>query len=312
MQIALKPDDARWIPEGGRARVYSGHESFVCRYGWLPKLYEAVAVDPHLFSSYERAILALGLGKNMVKAIRFWGQAFGLLEVQRGTARNTDFAQRLLDPETGLDPYLEDMGSLWRLHWVVTAHAGLGAWVATFLELQDTQIARERLIDLVRRRAVTTRGSITQRTATAHVDMLIRTYDWARFDQTTAGEDACGCPFQELHVLETSLVNDQTYVVLKRGAKPQLDAGAFAFALYDYWQGTARRSRSLSLRSLLLDRRSPGVVFRLDEPALHQCLYDLAGATGLQLQSDGAGGLDLVSNSRVADGSLAELAWQRN
>ena len=121
-----------WNPSGGHARVFSGHESFACRYGWLPKLYEAVQRDEELFTSDERAILTLGLGKNMVKAVRFWGQVFGLLQVQRGLASNTELARRLLDTDAGIDPYLEDPGSLWRLHWIVTAHAGLGAWVTTF------------------------------------------------------------------------------------------------------------------------------------------------------------------------------------
>ena len=105
----------------------------------------------------ERAILRLGLGKNMVEAIRFWGQAFGLLVVERGRASNTELVRRMLDIEEGLDPYLEDLGSLWRLHWIVTAHAGLGAWVTALLELQDAQIARDRLIDVVRNRAVAAR-----------------------------------------------------------------------------------------------------------------------------------------------------------
>lgn len=62
-----------WELAGGQARVFSGHESFACRYGWLPKLYEAVEQDEELFADDERAILALGLGKNMVRSIRFWG-----------------------------------------------------------------------------------------------------------------------------------------------------------------------------------------------------------------------------------------------
>ncbi len=312
MRTATGDTGHRWTQEEGHARIYSGHESFPCRYGWLPKLYEAVADDPELFSDDERAIMGLGLGKNMVKALRFWGQAFGLLEVTRGTARNTGFAQRMLDPETGRDPYLEEMGSLWRLHWVVTAHAGLGAWVATFLELQDTQIARERLIDLVRSRARAAKKSIALGTAKAHVDMLLRTYDWTHFDQATPGEDISGCPFRELHLLETSLVNGETYVTLKRGAKLQLDTEAFAFALYDYWQGTAPGSRSLSLRSLLLDRRSPGVIFCLDEPALHACLEDISRVAGLQLRSDGVGGIDLVCGAPEARERLKEFAWQCN
>ena len=300
-----------WNPSGGHARVFSGHESFACRYGWLPKLYEAVQQDEELFTSDERAILALGLGNNMVKAIRFWGQVFGLLQVQRGLARNTELARRLLDIDTGLDPYLEDPGSLWRLHWIVTVHAGLGAWVTTFLELQDAQITRDRLIDVVRGRAVAARGSVTQRTATTHVDILLRTYDWARFEAATPGEDASGCPFQELHLIETSAVNGQTVVSVKRGPKPLLDVGAFAFALNDFWQGTAPGSRSLSLRSLLVDRRSPGVVYRLDEGALLACLEELCGISGMQMRSDGAGGMDVVGDEQVKE-RLEEVAWRRN
>ena len=300
-----------WNGSGGHAHVVSGHESFACRYGWLPKLYEAVQQDEELFTSDERAILTLGLGKNMVTAVRFWGQAFGLLQVQRGLASNTELARRLLDPEAGIDPYLEDPESLWRLHWIVTAHAGLGAWVTTFLELQDAQITRDRLIDVVRSRAAVARRTVTQRTATTHVDILLRTYDWARFEAATPGEDASGCPFQELHLIETSAVNGQTLVSVKRGPKPQLDVGAFAFALHDYWQGTAPGSRSLSVRSLQVDRRSPGVVFRLDEGSLLACLEELCEVSGLQMRSDGAGGMDVAGDDRVME-RLEEVAWRGN
>ncbi len=92
--------------------MFSGHESFAVRYGWLPKLYEAATEDPDLFSSDERAILTLGLGRNMVKSIRFWGDALGLTTVLGKSIQTTGFAKRLLDPEHGLDPYLEDPGSL--------------------------------------------------------------------------------------------------------------------------------------------------------------------------------------------------------
>lgn len=303
--------NGEWNASGGRAHVFSGHESFACRYGWLPKLYEAVQQDEELFTTEERAILALGLGSNMVKAIRFWGQVFGLLRVQRGLARNTELARRLLDTDTGIDPYLEDPGSLWRLHWIVTAHAGLGAWVTTFLELQDAQITRDRLIDIVRNRAVAARGSATQRTATNHVDILLRTYDWARFEATTPGEDASGCPFQELHLIETTAVNGQALVSVKRGPKPLLDIGAFAFALNDYWQGTAPASQSLSVRSLLVDRRSPGVVYRLDEGSLLAYLEELCGMSGMQMRSDGAGGMDVVGRGQVKE-RLEEVAWRGN
>src|SRR3546814_9438686 len=86
MATATVEAPAGWSRRPG-ARVFSGHESFACRYGWLPKLYEAISDDPALFSSDERAILKLGLGRNMVKSIRFWGDAFGLTRQAGGETR---------------------------------------------------------------------------------------------------------------------------------------------------------------------------------------------------------------------------------
>ena len=105
-------------------RIFSGHESFACRYGWLPKLYEAIIENPNLFANDEEAIMRLGLGRNMVKSLRFWGEAFGLTHTVGKKVLPTEFAHTLLNPHNGLDPYLETQSALWRLHWMLTVHAG--------------------------------------------------------------------------------------------------------------------------------------------------------------------------------------------
>ena len=310
MSSERSKDGVAWDGDGGRAVVFSGHESFACRYGWIPKLYEAVQRDPEVFASDDGAILALGLGRNMVKALRFWGGVFGLLTVERGVASNTSFAHRLLDPKTGRDPYLEDVDSLWRLHWNVTVHGGLGAWVTAFLELQDTEVSRARLVELVRNRAMTARGAISSGTAVAHVDMLIRSYDFGRVSGVTTGDELLGCPLQELHLLETQTANGAVVVRLPRGHKPELGMPAFAFALGDFWNGTARNSRSISMRSLLLDRRSPGAAFGLDETSMYEKLEEVASAaSGIELREDGAGGLELVASGSAHAAELDRLAW---
>jgi len=295
-----------WDPAGGRARVFSGHESFAVRYGWLPKLYEWVRKDPALFTSDERAILGLGLGRNMVKSIRFWGEALGLIQVSRDSSLVTSFANLLLDEQTGLDPYLEDPGSLWRLHWRIAAHAGLGAWVVVFQELADPEITRERLVSQVQSRALTVRGPITAGTATAHVDMLVRTY--ARADDGQQ-EDALGSPFQELGLLVSGTSGGKSVVKLTRGPRPELDLRSFAYALHDFWIGTAAGSRTLSVRSLMLDRRGPGSLLRLDEISLHALLSDLSDEVkGMALVEDGAGGMNLVGEADITD-ELEKYAW---
>lgn len=293
--------------------VFSGHESFVCRYGWLPKLYEAIKRDPELFSDDDESIVTLGIGKNMVRSVRFWGQAFGLTRTANGRAvEPTEFAVNLLDSRKGLDPYLEDGSSLWRLHWILTAHASLGAWSAAFLELQDNEITKENFVDLIRRRAVTARGAATSGTVAQHAEIFLRTYDSGRTAATAVVEESLGCPLQELGLVEVDDGGGTTVVKFLRGPKADLDARAMAFAIADFWRTSAANSKSLSLRSLMLDRRSPGVVFRLDEASMHSQLEGLCKETkGLELREDGAGGLDIIATSSRAPHTLLEdLAWR--
>ena len=290
------------------ARIFSGHESFACRYGWLPKLYEAVTADPKLFSSDERAILTLGLGRNMVKSIRFWGEAFGLTRQVGGEVHTTRFADRLLNPIDGLDRYLETAGSLWRLHWTLATHGGLGAWAVAFLDLHDQDIPRDRLLSAVMRKAETVRGPITAQTASVHVDMLMRTYASAT-DEDASADDILSSPFQELGLMRTVAPAGVRTLRLLRGDKPSLDAKAFAFVLRDFWVGTAPTSRTLSMRTMMLSHAAPGATLLLDESGLHERLDTLCDASAsLTLRPDGAGGLDLTSSGNALD-ELERLAW---
>jgi hypothetical protein len=57
---------------------FSGHETFACRYAWLPKALQAIQSDPRVFADDDEAIVELGVGKNMVRSIRFWVEASGM------------------------------------------------------------------------------------------------------------------------------------------------------------------------------------------------------------------------------------------
>ena len=297
----------RWATRPG-PRVYSGHESFACRYGWLPKLFEALSDDPLLFSTDERAILRLGLGRNMVKSLRFWGDAFGLTQTQDREVRVTPFARMLLDPHTGLDPYLETPGALWRLHWALTVHAGLGAWAVAFLETHDREISHERFVAAVRARATHTRGRITSRTASNHVDVFLRTYA-AGQHSGAAPEETLGSPLQELELIHFVMPGGVATVRLARGTKRSLDPTAFAFVLHDFWRGTALNTTTLSFRSLMLSHAAPGAVLLLDESGLHECLDELCSRSRrFTLRGDGAGGTDLTCSADPLS-ELHGIAW---
>jgi len=47
----------------------SGHETFALRFAWLPKAVAGVLENLALFKDEDKAMVYLGVGKNMVKAI---------------------------------------------------------------------------------------------------------------------------------------------------------------------------------------------------------------------------------------------------
>lgn len=66
---------------------FARHETFHPRYGWLKKGVELINKKPNAFNS-EDVHMQLGVGKNMANAIRYWCEAFGLIEnVSRASAR---------------------------------------------------------------------------------------------------------------------------------------------------------------------------------------------------------------------------------
>ena len=103
---------------------FARHETFCPRYGWLKKGFDAVLNDSKIFDQPD-AIEHLGVGKNMVRAIRFWCMAFKVIEpiIKKtplqigGEMKVTDFGKQLFGDEMGWDPFAEDIATLWLLHW---------------------------------------------------------------------------------------------------------------------------------------------------------------------------------------------------
>src|ERR1019366_529784 len=125
---------------------FSGHETFVFRHAWLKKAGDAVAQDPTVFSQ-ESAIVTLGVGKNMVRSIRHWALATGVLAEEpktRGMQLCTTPLADFLFGSAGHDPYLEDPNTLWLLHWNLPSNRQLcTTWSWAFYVLSANEFTRE-------------------------------------------------------------------------------------------------------------------------------------------------------------------------
>ena len=91
---------------------FSGHESFPCRTLWLKKGYDFIKSNGNF--NADDAVVTLGVGKNMVSAIRYWYKVFGFNSEKFGW-----IADYLFDNDNGKDKYLEDLATLWLLHFLI-------------------------------------------------------------------------------------------------------------------------------------------------------------------------------------------------
>lgn len=257
--------------------AFARHETFHPRFGWLRKAVSQ-AGDGTVFADAE-ATVKLGVGKNMVNAIRYWGLAYKVLEQRPNPARPrlplimpSTFGETLLG-DAGWDPYLEDPASLWLLHWKLLASRCTAPtwWVAfndfTALQFNESQLTA-RIVQLA---AAAGWPAVVEASVKKDVDCLIRTYTFRRQGRQSL-DDVLDCPFRELGLMESATGDEGRAWRFVVGDKPTLPDELIAYASLDFAATASDGAKSISVARLAHDPGSPGAVFRLTETGLFNSL----------------------------------------
>lgn len=244
---------------------FSGHESFVCRYGWLPKLYNAVLVDSGVLKDDDKATRTLGIGRNMVRSIQFWGECMGVVLPKKGGGHEPGPLGRLLLSKNGWDPYLENPESLWLLHWWLCARGNLAAWNLVFGDGGMSRFDKRQLVDALAVRGSHLSRGLATTTVEQHASIFCHTY----YQQDRSGDDTSWCPLQGLNLIRSSRgegVVEQFQIAAQ--SPVGLSSRVFALALVDFLYRQPGETKSVSLQECISGALSPGVVFKLDEQLL--------------------------------------------
>ena len=243
--------------------MFARHETFHPRYGWFRKAYRSVAEDPRVFDS-EDAPVRIGVGKNMVRAIRFWGLAGGLIEENseiRGRRKHlatTSFGN-LLFGDSGWDRWMEDPGTLWLLHWRLLSGQGraprcqLPVWWLAFNEFHPIEFTDDNLEEAVAARldSSTEWKAPSRSSVKKDVSALLRTYAPQERTKRTSVDDVLDCPLRELNLIRRAAAPGRYRFIL--GTKPSLPSEVATAAALEYAAGTvtgANRSRSPAWRRI--------------------------------------------------------------
>ncbi|MCF4967144.1 DUF4007 family protein [Nostoc sp. CMAA1605] len=280
-QISLNLDDI--VKEVTNVNpIFARHETFHPRYGWLKKGFDAAQIDSKIFLQ-EDAPVRLGVGKNMVSAIRYWCNAFKVLE----NDEPSEFGDRLLG-ENGWDSFLEDPATLWLLHWnLLKPSCNAAAWYFTFNLFRDNEFSQDDLFNALCTYRDSVAPRIVESSLKKDIFCILRMYVEQATTKAGITEESLDCPFTQLGIIHTA--GDSRHFTFRVGAKRNLPAEILVAVCLEYASFVGREQRTISISRLVYDIGSPGMVFKLSESAVCDAIEQVARWSNLIALSDSAG-----------------------
>ena len=272
---------------------FSGHDTFPLRQGWLEKAYQLVNNKQEKPFLSDDAIVKLGVGKNMVNAIKHWALATNFIEKSGSGLITSDYAKHLV--EENVDPFLENIGTIWKIHYELCKKTSNTTAYWIFSHLNNPTFNRDELEQRLREFAIKSSNSDSGlKSIKTDINVVLAMYCRARDKKMGKGkklaqEDYISSPLADLNLVRR--IGDNLYT-LNTGLKKTLPQGLFISSIVDFWEGRdyrenrggqdGRTSLSIKVDSLLYDPLGPGRIFVLSEHELKDRLHNI------ELQTDGA------------------------
>lgn len=268
---------------------FTGHDTFPLRYGWLYKAVNYLNFNGKLQTSNEgktrEAIVELGVGKNMVNAIRYWAEASSVITVVN---KNNMVDHHVSETGTylfgnsstnGKDPYLEQGASIWLLHFWLNFNSDFLTAYRYFFNYSNVQhFEKTKLVtdctEAARKLVVNEIGN--ENTLKKDIDCFLNTY-CKKFKSASAkkksviDEDHFTSPLSELNLIQD---NGSGFYISDLSERPELPVEVFIYGLIRFAQIETEDSNVnyVDFESLLTKPYSPGRIFRLSESGLGQKL----------------------------------------
>lgn len=254
---------------------FRGHETFFIRKGWLYKGMSNVVREPGVFQGAAgNPMDVLGIGANMVKALRYWLTATKLTSEPRAGRRNqelTELGRIIFDN----DPYMEELGSLWLVHYMLaTNEEDATSWYLFFNEFSraefDVDDFHSCVVKYIRMHEDTAMPS--DRAIDDDFNCVINTYvPRIRLNPARVHpESNIDCPIGELELVD---VVDKKKGIFKKSV-PKLEMLPDLILLAAIINAN-EEEKEIRITTLQNERNQIGKLFNLDSISLINALYKL-------------------------------------
>lgn len=271
---------------------FRAHDTFFIRKGWLSKGMKYVHNKPDVFvAKDENPMDVLGIGANMVKALRYWLQAVGLTEEPNSGKRVQTFTPLGQSVFTN-DRYIEELGTLYLLHYRLSSNkSDATAWYYFFNEFTMSEFSRDDFVDFLQRRIrmEDSDATVAIRSLNDDFSCIINTYlpRYKTSPNRVAPESNIDCPLGELGLIDILSKEKKTY----RKAIPVASTISPWVALAIIVD-QAGESKEISLNELLTAPCNIGKTLNLDAISMLDVLYQIERIGKIKINR--TAGLDVI------------------
>ena len=272
---------------------FRAHDTFFIRKGWLSKGMRCVANKPDVFISRdENPMDVLGIGANMVKALRYWLQVVGLTTEPNKGKRSQSFTDlgRLIYEH---DTYIEELGTLCLLQYCLASQEDdATAWYFFFNEFSMSEFSREDFVSALQK-YIRMRDNETDyaiRSLNEDFQCIINTYlpRYKSNPTKVSPENNIDCPFGELGLVDILNKRKKTYKK-STPTSEMLNPYVILAVIVD----NAGDRKEVSLNELLNAPCNIGKVYNLDSITMLDVLYRIE-KLGL-IKINRTAGLDVIT-----------------
>lgn len=281
---------------------FAKHETFYVREGWLFKGMAAIerAKNENQHSSIFLDVQApekLGIGQNMVKSLRFWMQATGLveekLEERQRIQHLTSFGKLIWE----YDRYLEDNATLWLLHYnLACSQEQATTWYWFFNHFAPSIFDETSCLEALRTWVISNYSDqeVAISSLKRDIDCLLQTYLPSKSLHTP--EELTESPFARLGILSRIDDGRQHKYRMERLDSSRLHPLILLYVLADRQQKVRSTIPQVGLSDVLREPMNAGRVFSLTTTVLSDLLAELnKNYQDLRIQFVRTAGLDLLT-----------------
>lgn len=253
---------------------FRAHDTFFIRKSWLSKGMRNIQNDPAVFiGTNGNPMDILGMGANMVKALRYWMQAVRLTDEKLVDGHRQQQFTQLGYLVLENDPYIEELGTLCILHYkLCTNKEDATAWYFFFNEFRFSEFTRDDFVTQLNNYIRINGEDVSVRSLEDDYNCIINTYvpRIKLAPEKIQPESNIDCPLGELGLIDISNRKNKLY----RKNSPKNDA-LHPLILLAVIVEQAAGQNEVKISSIQNEFCNAGKVYNLDVISLINLLYKI-------------------------------------